>query len=370
MQPVKLSFWLTHMDAKLPTVWPECDAQIAEAITAFLHSWEPYSAQSRRYSIFRLFKEKIDPAWQGLLARYPFLVNDVLPIAWFQHQIHRSRKVSVIGDDGNLLEILEKTQAPRISFEYLKKFNSLACIAQKYGFTTLEYFIYFTANTSSKHPESNKTLGAGLDSLRSLAHMCNIKKPKKITQGKINAQRGKKLCQFCDQATELTVFLFDKKWPTHDIDDERLRLSSLYCRKHKPKDTYSGAVRAEYLKAKRTEKIFNLELERLDRQSYGGTRAAYARSGNPAVDEYIRLFANHNCLTYEQTLNADELEVNLRSAARMLVDNHITDRKKEIIALLSSGHSQSEVSRQLRITRQAISKNLNSIPKYFLLTLA
>lgn len=357
------------MNAKLPTVWPECDAQIAEAITAFLQSWEPYSTQSRRYSIFRLFKEKIDPAWQGLLARYPFLVNDVLPIAWFQHQLHRSHKKTVIDDDGNLSEMLGKSHPKKILFKDLPKFNSLSCIAQQYGFTTLEYFIYFAANTISKHPESNKTLAAGLDSLRSLIHMCKIKKPKKITQGKINAQRGTKICQFCDQATELAEFLFDKKWPTEDIDDERLRLSSLYCRKHKPKDSYSGTVRAEYLKAKRNQKTFNLELERLDRQSYGGARAAYARSGNPAVDEYIRLFANHNCLTYEQTLNADELEINLRSAARMLVDNHITDKKKEIITLLSLGHSQSEVSRQLGITRQAISKNLNSIPKYFLLNL-
>jgi len=314
-----------------------------------------------------LLKEKIDPVWQGLLTQFPFLANDVLQAAWFQQQIHRSRKATIIGDDGNLLETLDNYQKQRLLVKDLSTFNSLAFIAQKYGFSALEYFIYLVANTTSKHPETNKTLDASLDSLRSLTHMCKIKKSKKITQGKINSQRGTKICQFCDQPTELAVYVFDKIWPTEDIDNERLRLSSLYCRKHKPKDTFSGAVRAEYLKAKRNQKAFNLELERLDRQSYGGTSSAYARSGNSSVDEYIRLFANHNCLTYEQTLNADDLEINIRLAARMLVDNHITDKKKEIIALLSSGLIQSEVSRQLGITRQAVSKNLNSIPKKFLL---
>jgi DNA-directed RNA polymerase specialized sigma subunit len=153
-------------------------------------------------------------------------------------------------------------------------------------------------------------------------------------------------------------------WPEEDIDDQHLRLSSLYCGAHRPKEAFSDVVRSDYLRAKRNQGAFDQELERLDRQSWAGTTAAYAKSGNSLVDEFIRRLSVHRCLTYEQLPfdKLDTLETRLRWEARMLVDRRISDRKKEIIVLLSSGMNQSEVARRLEIERQAVSKALQSIP--------
>jgi DNA-binding CsgD family transcriptional regulator len=58
--------------------------------------------------------------------------------------------------------------------------------------------------------------------------------------------------------------------------------------------------------------------------------------------------------------NADE--ANISRAAYELIQSKITDRKKEIVALLSSGKNQSEVARTMGIARQEVSRALLSIP--------
>ncbi|MGC8731800.1 MAG: hypothetical protein ACP5RC_06035 [Halothiobacillaceae bacterium] len=352
------------------TVWPGCDPQVADAIAAFSQAWGPYSAQSRRYSIFRLLKEKIDPAWQGLLARFPVVTSSVLKTAWARYELFRSRAGTTVNSDGNLIEISDDAHSQRLSNGDFPDFKSLALIGQQYGFNALDRFIYFVIRSSPAYEgttASDITLTATLDSLRNLALASRAKKPKREYHGKVNTLRGVEICRLCDQPTELSAHLAGDAWPEEDIDDQRLRLSSLYCCKHKPKKAFSDAVRADYLRAKRNQGAFDQELERLDRQSWAGTAAAYAKSGNTAVDEYIRLLSVHRCLTYEQQPpdRLDTLETRLRWEARMLVDRRISDRKKEIIALLSSGMNQSEVARQLGIERQAISKALHSVPQEY-----
>jgi len=53
----------------------------------------------------------------------------------------------------------------------------------------------------------------------------------------------------------------------------------------------------------------------------------------------------------------------------MLVDEKISDRKKEIVILLLSGLNQSEIAKRLCVERQAISKALQSIPADYRLDL-
>jgi len=332
-------------DATSITTWPRCDPQVADAIAAFSRAWGPYSAQSRRYSIFRLLKEKIDPAWQGLLARFPVVTSSVLKTAWFRYELFRSRAGTTVDSDGNLVEASAEAHSPSFSDSEFPDFKSLALICQQYGFNALDRFIYFVIQSSPAYDgttASDIMLTASLDSLRNLALACRAKKPKRESRGKVNTLRGAEICRLCDQPTELSAHLAGNAWPEGDIDDQRLRLSSLYCWKHKPKKAFSDAVRADYLRAKRNQGTFDQELERLDRQSWAGTAAAYAKSGNPAVDEYIRLLSVHRCLTYEQQPpdRLDTLETRLRWEARKLVDRRISDRKKEIIALLSSGMNQ------------------------------
>ena len=80
------------------------------------------------------------------------------------------------------------------------------------------------------------------------------------------------------------------------------------------------------------------------------------------VDEFFQRPAMNQLVEQAKNVAADDLEGRLRAVARALVDDGITDRKKEIIALISSGMNQSQVAKQLGVERQAISKALKNMP--------
>jgi len=61
-------------------------------------------------------------------------------------------------------------------------------------------------------------------------------------------------------------------------------------------------------------------------------------------------------------IRPDEDEANISRAAYDLIQSKMTDGKKEIVALLSSGKNQSEVARTMGIARQEVSRALRSIP--------
>ena len=235
------------VDATSITTWPGCDPQVAEAIAAFSRAWGPYSAQSRRYSIFRLLKEKIDPAWQGLLARSPMVTSSVLKTAWVRYELFRSRAGTTVDSEGNLIETSDKAHSPALSDGEFPDFKSLSLISQQYGFNALDRFIYFVTRSSPAYDgttASDIMLTASLDSLRNLALACRAKKPKRESHGKVNTLRGTEICRLCNQPTELSAHLSHDTWPEEDIND-RLRLSSLYCREHKPKNAFSKTGRIQ-----------------------------------------------------------------------------------------------------------------------------
>ncbi|XXG31295.1 MAG: hypothetical protein WJ306_01470 [Ferrovum myxofaciens] len=286
------------------TIWSGCDSKVEDAINAVIQAWEPYSAKSRRFSIFRLLREQIDPVWFDFCKRTPALGCEKLNQAWARYQNGRAFRCQQ-----SCQELpLEGTSSPSL-------------LAQHLGFNELDWFLKAVARNAA---ERDSDLIPTLDSLRDLAIACRAKQPRRL--GKVRLLPGKEKCRYCDQLTELAVALAND-------DDSGLSRSSLYCSTHKPKKVLSDAVGRKYQKARRSQGAFDRELERLDFQSWAGLKAAHAKSGNPLVDEFIWRLSVHRRLTHEQhSEKLGALETKLRWEARMLVDRRITDRKKEIIA--------------------------------------
>lgn len=356
-------------EAKKITAWPGCDPQLAKAIELFSENWEPYSAESRRYSIFNLMRDLIDPAWHDFCLRFPALNSTLMDHAWNCYQWEKWR--SSAPSEGDLETAEQKSERMRRAFVQcggkMGGTYFLSEIARRHGFTAMDQFIRFASLGKEMYGDTAETTYASsqsLDSLRELALACRSKKSKKKAHGKVNARREKLVCRLCGQQTELSAHINGVPWPAQDLEgDERLRLSSLYCSVHKPKAPFSELVRADYLKAKRNQSKFDLEFLRLERQSWGSELVPRAKSGNKLVDEYICRLVVHRRQGLELDQNAiDFFDKRLREEARMLVDRKISDRKKEIVMLLLSGLNQSEAAKRLGVERQAISKALQSIP--------
>lgn len=313
-------------------------------------AWGPYSAQSRRYPIFKLLRELIDPAWSGLCRRHPALSREVLSLAWKRHQwneMMRTRK----RDNAGLPEV-----------------SALSAIAHRLGFAALDEFIQEVGRAvMRKSYREFDNLVPSLDSLREMAIRCQGKKPKRRTLGKfgkLDLLYGMEICRACEQPTELAahIAIAGDACPDGDV----LRLSSTYCCTHSPKKTGTNATMANYLRARRSQRTFETELNRLERQCRERPSSARAKSGNPSVDEFIRRLSIRRGFTLDGGCTPGslaELEVRLRREARKLVDQRMSDRKKEMVILLSAGMTQPQVANKLGLkSQQAVSKALQSIP--------
>ena len=342
-------------------VWPGCDPQLALAIDAFSESWGPFSAESRSHSIFRLMRELIDPAWNDLQVRFPGFRSSLMDRAWNDCQQER------FGYEPQFFIDEAETPAQRVERE---KQASMPCAgkihgkyvlseyARHHGFAALERFLQLVCPTSglSCFPSTQC-----FDSLRVLALACKNKKSKKKVWGNgndggdVNARRAhlRPACRLCGAPTELVAYLDGATWP---VEAKRhLRLSAFYCPDHRPKAPGSKLVRASYFQAKRSQSAFDLELGRLERQLIGRYSMPWARSGNELVDRYILRFVAHQL---HDSISSDS---KVRDEARKMVDRKITDRKKKIVMLLASGLNQSQAAESLGITRQTVSKDLQSI---------
>lgn len=326
-------------------IWEGCDPLLANAISTFSQTWEPYSAESRRFSIFRLFRELIDPAWSNLCAHYPELSHEALRRAWGRYKAERSSEL----------------EAPA---SYV-----LSTLANYLGFDELYLFIKVIGLNVPESDEPQSILPT-IDTLRDLAMACRDKKPKRLPGKNRQLVPGRGTCRFCDNATELAASLIGKAWSDEKQDPFcpnntiLSRLSSIYCSVHKSKASFSQSVTPHYLKVKRNQAVFDRELKRLNWQSWGGVKVAAAKSGNQLVDAFIWRLSLMRRLSHEQHYDQHVmLQTKIRREARMLVDQRITDRKKEIIVLLGFGLNQSQVAERLGLTsRQAVSKALSSIP--------
>lgn len=347
--------------AETIVVWPGCDPQLAAAIDAFSENWGPYSAVSRSHSIFRLMRELIDPAWNDLQVRFPAFGGSLMDRAWNDYQQER------FGYEPRFFSYEVETPAQRVEREMKASMPCAGKIHGKYvlsefarhhGFAALERFLQLVCPASrlSRFPPTQC-----FDSLRVLALACKNKKSKKKMRGDgndggdVNARRAhlRPACRLCGAPTELVAYLDGAAWPNKA--EHHFRLSALYCPGHRPKTPGSKLVRDKYFQAKRSQSKFDLELGRLERQLIGRPLRPWARSGNELVDKYILRFVAHHL---HDLVDSDS---KVRDEARKMVDRKITDRKKKIVMLLASGLNQSQAAEQLGITRQTVSKDLQSI---------
>ena len=214
------------------------------------------------------------------------------------------------------------------------------------------------ALTGDKQTTRDQRFVATLESLIELVWACACKRPVKsqVRDTSLNGERPQGFCRFCGTLAELTSFAGGSDDPKADDPEERLRLSSLYCLDHRPK-LPSGTWNPTYRQARRSLAQFDLELARFSQQC-AKPATPQVNSGDKLVDSYFFHYVAGKTLQ-----PADKAE--LRDQARLMVDSKLSDRKKQILLLLWSGHNQSEIARKLGIERQAISKALASIPATF-----
>lgn len=312
-------------ETHLVGAWDGCDSDVATAIDQFRDRWGPYSTSSRRYPIIRLIEELIDPALAAYMAKIP------------AHYLNYVPGVGAGTSFSEIIRLVGFDAMTRLQKELLRKF--LRVMEPKRA--------------------RDRSFVATLESLIDLVWSCAGKQPKrsKVRDSFLNGERAKGFCRLCGSLAELTSFAGGDDDPKVDDSEETLRLSTLYCLDHRPKLS-DGSWNPAYRKAKRSQVQFDLELERLSRQSANLGRPQ-ARSGDPLVDAYILQYVGGHTMLQP----ADKAE--LRNLARLMVDSQLSDRKKQMLMLLRSGQNQSEIARRLAIERQAVSKALVSIPAVF-----
>lgn len=308
------------------SVWQDCEPEVRLAIERFNARSRPFSLASKRYSFLRLIREELDEA----LANY----RDQLELKYTLFNI------------------------PGLSGK-----QSFSCAVRDAGFRktegeirrTLHRFIesmLFTQDADDRcFVDTAETL------VEVLIH-CRCKQPsrRKTNASHLNQQRPKELCSLCGEPSEFLQYFNDsEKWDLVD-DDEKQRLSHKFCRQHRPK-LRDGTWNYEYRKAMRSRENFDLEAERLLNQSAQPAKVK-PHTGKLDVDRFIM-----NLIVQTTLQPADEDKI--RNLARKLVNYRISDRKKQILMLLATGFKQAEIARRLKVSRQAVSKALATIPDEF-----
>lgn len=301
-----------------------CDSAIADAIRQFKGRWQPYSASSRRYPIVRLIQDLIDPTVTAYMASLASRYLGYFPGA--ATGIGLSEIIRSVGLDATV----------RLQRQLLRQF----------------------IKTADKQSEKDRRFVATLETLIELVWDCACKRPvkSKVRDTQLNGERSHGFCRFCGSLAELTSFIGGSDAPKEDDPEDTLRLSDLYCLRHRPKFS-NGAWNPAYRQAKRSLKQFDLELSRLRRQC-AKRSVIQSISGDRLIDLYIFLYVLDQLFTA-----ADEAE--LRDQARRMVDLHLSDRKKQMLTLQWLKYNQSDIARKLDIKRQAVSKALASVPEAF-----
>lgn len=315
------------------TIWKGCDLTVATAIKIFIERSSPYSTFSRRYPILRLIKQVIDPSFEA-----------------YKNTLPPSHKEYISG--------------VRIGFSELLKNVGFHVVARSQRLL-LRHFIL----TVDSQNYLDKCFIATVESLIELVSECASKRPKKSSPAKgvtINSQRKLGFCEFCGNQTEFSKFISeiseciasDNEFLFH----EKLVFSHRYCSNHRPRLT-NGQWNPLYRQGKRSLEQFNQELLRLRRQCAKPNKAN-ANSGNGLVDYYF--------LKWMLGKNLTPVDIGeLRNIARFMTDSKLSDTKKIILSLKNQGFNQSEIGRilelnyRLPMTRQAVSKALNSVREEF-----
>ncbi|KAF1727705.1 LuxR family transcriptional regulator [Pseudoxanthomonas mexicana] len=310
------------VDMRNPSIpiWEGCCPAISEAIGRFQGRWRASSTD--KHSV-RLLKELIDPVVTAYAA--------TLPLRYLGH-------VPGVGPDVKPLSEIAR----------LIGFNAMARLQR-------QLLRAFTL-TNNRWSAREKQFVATLETLIELVSACARKRPtkSKIRDTNLKSGRTRGFCRFCGAMAELTLFGNGSEAPKANDPEDILRLSNLYCPEHRPR-LPTGEWNPAYRRAKRSLAQFDQELARLGLQSTK-MQAGQAQSGDALIDSYVFHYVRKYGFQ-----PADEAE--LRHHARWMVDNKVTDRKKQMVILHRYGMSQSDIARKLSIKRQAVFKALASIPE-------
>ncbi len=282
------------------------------AVCAFISKVGPYSAESRRYSIYRLLTEVIDPAVQAYL--------DSLPKG------HLGLAVGIPGFNsemgiGELCHVCGFDVVHRMMKDRLRVYVDLPL---------------------GDHGDAS--FFATVETLIDLVDASGAKQPKNVQRG------GRPFCELCGNKTELASCLDGGDYP-----DLKLKLSSQYCVRHKPKANNDPESNKVYKRAIRSKDEFEEECLRMLRQASNLSMPLLSQSGDILVDLYMWNYIVRNDMRkYEEST--------IRNHARNMVDSNITDQKKRILMLLKLGKKQADIARHLMISRPAVSKAIKLIP--------
>lgn len=310
-------------------VWQGCNPIVANAINDFSKRWGPYSAKSRRYNIHKLIQDIIDPA----IRRYASQLPTDQP------------GISAADPPGFFTEMGLGEITKFVGFDVVEK--SIRLALRRY---------YRQTDRLGVHDQE---FIATCESTQELIRQCMCKAPhrsKVADHESLNGQRRHWFCELCGNRSEFAAFVENKTWPeAQPTASDALKLSTRYCASHRPK--IDGQWNPDYKRALRTKGSFDVEVDRLTRQSWDATKPRKT-SGSALIDQFT-----WNCIT-QRDLYPDE-KAALRRLAAEITKSHITDAKKELVMLVAAGMNQSEVARQLGISRNAVSKALKSIPSHF-----
>jgi hypothetical protein len=318
-------------------IWEGCDPTLSQAIGKFSDRWRPYSIASRRYPIWRLIQELIDPAVTIYMRSLPVRYSGFVPGA--STGVGFTAIIRLMG-----LDTMVRVQRQLLR-QFIKTENTQNSRDQRFV-ATVESLIGLVWECAGKQP---------------------VKSPLRDSTGRarrLNGSRPQRLCRFCGAPTEITSFAADEfqECGKGDENKEKLRLSNLYCMDHRPL-LPSGAWNPAYRQARRSVTQFDLELVRIKRQC-AKPSVPRAASGDQLVDSYFFHYF------FGQPLQLTD-QAELRNLARRMVHSKLSDTKKRMLALQHSGLNQSEIARKLLddrqqpLTRQAVSKALASIPIMF-----
>lgn len=302
-----------------------CFPGVAAAVQAFSRAWGPYSERSRRYPIHRLLEEVVDPALTDYFTQLP--------------PQHLGRQLMGL-------------EVYRLGLAHSTKSYGFREIDRSIG-VGLSMYMGMAASVG----EYDEEFVATTETVRELVFMCVAKFPRKLKardHEHLNAMRVRKardgLCELCGEETELGAYLGQDSEESRL--DEHITLSARYCEEHRPR--IGEAWNPAYLRTHRSRVRFEGEVRRLLRQAKS-LMEPRAASGDEHIDRFYQALLSPRALWPD-----DKREI--RNEARRLVDAGISDRKKKIVMMVAAGLNQSEVSRRIGISRQAVSAALAGIP--------
>lgn len=235
--------------------------------------------------------------------------------------------------------------------------------ARAHGFVALEDNIIAMHLYGRQHAVDERRIDefeATLNTMRTLAQRCSSKQPHQLAMGKLkdvrplNSQRARRYCELCGQPTELYAYQIDEsKW---ESDQSTAYFSGRYCVAHRPQN-HDGTFNPVHKRAVRQKSRFENEVARLEKQT-GTIKSHPPDPDRGGIDQFTATIIRRDALYLVE-------EGILRDIACLLVKANVSDRKKEIVSLLSCGKTRIEVAFILDISEQAVSKALNSVPRRF-----